>query len=89
MTLVLAVLAVAVLGTATVHLALAQAGLALAIAVRQVHLALGTNMIIIEILLAVGVIGLVVMAFYGGYRIGKANDEINSEANNGNSKTSK
>lgn len=46
-------------------------------------------MIIIEILLAVGVIGLVVMAFYGGYRIGKANDEINSEANNGNSKTSK
>jgi hypothetical protein len=37
-------------------------------------------MIIIEILLALGVIGLVGFAFYVGYCMGKANDEINRDS---------
>ena len=46
-------------------------------------------MIIIEILLAVGVIALVALAFYAGHKIGKSNDEINDEVKNGTSKSSK
>lgn len=37
-------------------------------------------MIIIEILLAVGVLGIIGLAFYAGYQIGKANDEINRDS---------
>lgn len=37
-------------------------------------------MIVVEILLALGVIGLVGVAFYVGYRIGRLNDEINRDS---------